>query len=104
MPASRLTMAPPPALPPSLSSFLPSVRPSVLPPAPLPLPLSPCPSPPAPRACVSLACVFRSRVSCQVYVGYMAVVSMTFFLITGALGFVSCFIFVRQIYSAIKID
>jgi transmembrane 9 superfamily protein 2/4 len=40
----------------------------------------------------------------QVYVGYMVVVSMTFFLITGALGFVSCFIFVRQIYSAIKID
>ena len=39
-----------------------------------------------------------------VYVGYMAVVSVTFFLITGALGFISCFIFVRQIYSAIKID
>jgi len=39
-----------------------------------------------------------------VYVGYMAVVSLSFFLITGALGFLACFLFVRQIYSAIKID
>ena len=38
------------------------------------------------------------------YVGYMAVVSLTFFLITGALGFLSCFVFVQQIYAVIKID
>jgi transmembrane 9 superfamily member 2/4 len=38
------------------------------------------------------------------YVGYMFIVSFSFFLITGSLGFLSCFVFVRIIYAAIKID
>ncbi|EKX53685.1 hypothetical protein GUITHDRAFT_156950 [Guillardia theta CCMP2712] len=38
------------------------------------------------------------------YVGYMLIVSVSFFLITGSFGFIACFIFVRHIYSSIKID
>jgi transmembrane 9 superfamily protein 2/4 len=38
------------------------------------------------------------------YVGYMALVSLAFFLVTGAVGFLACFWFVRTIYAAIKID
>ena len=38
------------------------------------------------------------------YVGYMLIVSLSFFLITGSVGFLACFWFVRTIYAAIKID
>jgi len=39
-----------------------------------------------------------------VYLGYMGVVSLTIFLICGSLGLLASFLFVRQIYGAIKID
>lgn len=38
------------------------------------------------------------------YFFYMAMVSFTFFLITGSIGFISCMWFVRKIYGAIKVD
>jgi transmembrane 9 superfamily protein 2/4 len=38
------------------------------------------------------------------YFGYMAVVSYGFFCLTGTIGFYACYLFVRQIYGAIKID
>uniref|UniRef100_A0A7S0EL14 Transmembrane 9 superfamily member n=1 Tax=Hanusia phi TaxID=3032 RepID=A0A7S0EL14_9CRYP len=38
------------------------------------------------------------------YVCYMFIVGFAFFLITGALGFLASFVFIRTIYSAIKID
>jgi transmembrane 9 superfamily protein 2/4 len=34
-------------------------------------------------------------VATMMYVSYMFIVSFSFFLITGSLGFLSCFIFVR---------
>eukprot|EP00708_Paratrimastix_pyriformis_P002287 GAFH01001029.1.p1 GENE.GAFH01001029.1~~GAFH01001029.1.p1 ORF type:complete len:668 (+),score=246.91 GAFH01001029.1:279-2006(+) len=42
-------------------------------------------------------------VSALLYFSYMLVASLLFFLLTGTIGFVSCFIFVRRIYSAIKV-
>ena len=36
--------------------------------------------------------------------GYMTIVSMAFFALTGTIGFYACYIFVRKIYSAVKID
>eukprot|EP01061_Rhynchopus_euleeides_P034896 TRINITY_DN58862_c0_g1_i1.p2 TRINITY_DN58862_c0_g1~~TRINITY_DN58862_c0_g1_i1.p2 ORF type:complete len:640 (+),score=291.32 TRINITY_DN58862_c0_g1_i1:46-1965(+) len=38
------------------------------------------------------------------FFGYMAVISYIFFVITGTIGFIACFWFVRKIYSSIKID
>ncbi|GLI64024.1 hypothetical protein VaNZ11_007185 [Volvox africanus] len=38
------------------------------------------------------------------YFGYMLIVSYGFFCLTGTIGFYSCYIFVRKIYSAVKID
>ncbi|CAM9124637.1 unnamed protein product [Ectocarpus sp. 4 AP-2014] len=43
-------------------------------------------------------------VSTSVYFGYMLVIALTFFLLTGSSGFFACFWFVRKIYSAIKVD
>lgn len=40
----------------------------------------------------------------MVYFGYMLVIALTFFLLTGSSGFFACFWFVRKIYSAIKVD
>jgi hypothetical protein len=34
----------------------------------------------------------------------MSIVSITFFALTGTIGFYACLIFVRAIYSAVKID
>ena len=39
-----------------------------------------------------------------IYFGYMAIISLAFFLITGSIGFVVCLMFVRRIYGAIKVD
>jgi transmembrane 9 superfamily member 2/4 len=39
-----------------------------------------------------------------IYFGYMSIVSLTFFLITGTIGFYSCFWFNTQIYGSIKVD
>eukprot|EP00903_Cladosiphon_okamuranus_P019925 g18312.t1 len=43
-------------------------------------------------------------VSTSLYFGYMFVIALTFFLLTGSSGFFACFWFVRKIYSAIKVD
>jgi len=38
------------------------------------------------------------------YFSYMWMISFTFFLVTGSIGFISCLWFVRKIYGAIKVD
>eukprot|EP00195_Chlamydomonas_chlamydogama_P006578 CAMPEP_0202903266 /NCGR_PEP_ID=MMETSP1392-20130828/23330_1 /ASSEMBLY_ACC=CAM_ASM_000868 /TAXON_ID=225041 /ORGANISM="Chlamydomonas chlamydogama, Strain SAG 11-48b" /LENGTH=640 /DNA_ID=CAMNT_0049590357 /DNA_START=131 /DNA_END=2053 /DNA_ORIENTATION=+ len=38
------------------------------------------------------------------YFGYMLMASIAFFALTGTMGFYACLIFVRKIYSAVKID
>ncbi|KAF5832623.1 EMP/nonaspanin domain family protein [Dunaliella salina] len=38
------------------------------------------------------------------YFGYMSMISIGFFCLTGTMGFYACYIFVRQIYGAVKID
>mmetsp|Transcript_43573 Transcript_43573/g.52697 ORF Transcript_43573/g.52697 Transcript_43573/m.52697 type:complete len:637 (+) Transcript_43573:122-2032(+) len=38
------------------------------------------------------------------YFGYMTMVSYSFFILTGTIGFVACFLFVRAIYASVKID
>merc|ERR1712032_1708510 len=43
-------------------------------------------------------------VSTVLYFGYMGLMAVLFFLVTGAIGTISSFIFVRAIYSSIKID
>jgi len=43
-------------------------------------------------------------VSGLLFFGYMFLVSMFFFVLTGTIGYFACFHFVRKIYSSIKID
>mmetsp|Transcript_47954 Transcript_47954/g.111895 ORF Transcript_47954/g.111895 Transcript_47954/m.111895 type:complete len:611 (+) Transcript_47954:93-1925(+) len=43
-------------------------------------------------------------VSTMLYFGYMAIISMLFFLLTGSIGTLGSFTFVKAIYSSIKID
>eukprot|EP00899_Mesostigma_viride_P019725 jgi/Mesvir1/27754/Mv07442-RA.1 len=43
-------------------------------------------------------------VSGIMYFGYMTIISLAFFLVTGAIGFYACFMFVRTIYGSVKID
>jgi len=43
-------------------------------------------------------------VSGVLYFGYMLLGSLAFFLCTGTIGFYACFLFVRTIYAAVKID
>lgn len=38
------------------------------------------------------------------YYGYMSIIGITFFLITGTIGYFSCFWFNQQIYGSIKVD
>jgi len=38
------------------------------------------------------------------YFAYMAMISITFFLLTGSIGFFACLWFVQKIYGAIKVD
>lgn len=38
------------------------------------------------------------------YFAYMSMISITFFMVTGSVGFFSCLWFVRKIYGAIKVD
>lgn len=40
----------------------------------------------------------------MLYFGYMFIVSYSFFILTGTIGFVSTFFFVRAIYASVKID
>ena len=37
------------------------------------------------------------------YFSYMFIVSYGFFCLTGTIGFTACYLFVRQIYSAVKV-
>merc|ERR1719456_148273 len=43
-------------------------------------------------------------VSVLLYFGYMGIMSGVFFLVTGAIGLISTFYFVRAIYGSIKVD
>jgi len=45
-----------------------------------------------------------SGVSVLLYVGYMLIASYSFFMLTGAIGFLACFLFVRAIYAAVKVE
>jgi len=38
------------------------------------------------------------------FFGYMGIISYIFFVLTGTIGFIACFWFMRKIYSSIKID
>ncbi len=41
--------------------------------------------------------------SALIYFGYMGLAAATFFLLTGTIGFLACFFFLRIIYSSIKV-
>merc|ERR1719218_50524 len=43
-------------------------------------------------------------VGAMLYFGYMFIIAYTFALVTGSVGFVTTFMFVRAIYGSIKID
>lgn len=43
-------------------------------------------------------------VSTMLYFGYTAIMVFLFFLLTGTIGFIACFWFVRKIYSVVKVD
>eukprot|EP00922_Rhytidocystis_sp_ex-Travisia-forbesii_P046299 GHVS01069023.1.p1 GENE.GHVS01069023.1~~GHVS01069023.1.p1 ORF type:complete len:654 (+),score=47.37 GHVS01069023.1:161-2122(+) len=43
-------------------------------------------------------------VSVMLYFGYMSIVAYAFFLLTGAIGFIATFVFVRAIYGSIKVE
>ena len=45
-----------------------------------------------------------TRTGTVLYFGYMFIISSSFFLLTGTIGFLACFWFVRVIYGAIKVD
>jgi hypothetical protein len=53
---------------------------------------------------LSLQLEITQFVSTLLYFGYMSMMAVTFFLLTGTIGFVSCLYFVRKIYSSIKVD
>ncbi|KAG0240344.1 hypothetical protein BGW41_007057 [Actinomortierella wolfii] len=46
----------------------------------------------------------RSFTSMVLFFGWTAIMSIMFFMLSGAIGFFSTFLFVRKIYSSIKID
>ncbi|KAG0354652.1 transmembrane 9 super member 2 [Podila minutissima] len=46
----------------------------------------------------------KSFTSMVLYFGWTAIMSMMFFVLSGAIGFFSTFMFVRKIYGSIKID
>ena len=48
--------------------------------------------------------VMTRGVSILLYVGYMLIASYSFFVLTGTVGFLSCWFFVRVIYSAVKVE
>lgn len=51
-----------------------------------------------------MLCLAVQLVPMAMYFGYMFIVSYSFFCLTGTIGFYACYIFVRKIYSAVKID
>merc|ERR1712151_300145 len=46
----------------------------------------------------------RKPVSIMLYFGYMGIVSILFFLLTGSIGTIASFLFVKKIYGSIKVD
>jgi transmembrane 9 superfamily protein 2/4 len=46
----------------------------------------------------------RDFASTFLYFGYTFIIVWLFFLVTGMIGFLSCFWFVRKIYSVVKVD
>jgi len=46
----------------------------------------------------------EKAVSGLLYFGYTLIMSLSFFVLTGAIGFYACYFFVRKIYSSIKVD
>jgi transmembrane 9 superfamily protein 2/4 len=40
----------------------------------------------------------------MLYTGYMSIISLTFFIVTGTIGFIACFWFNCIIYGSIKVD
>lgn len=71
-----------------------------------------CPAPPpytlADRpllsaVCWRMPCMSIGGVSLLLYFGNMMIFSLTFFLLTGAIGFFSAFWFITKIYGAIKV-
>merc|ERR1711976_512949 len=49
---------------------------------------------------------FRMKkfVSILIFFGYMGIASYIFAIMTGTMGFLACLLFVRKIYSALKVD
>jgi len=43
-------------------------------------------------------------VSVLLYFGYMLIICLSFFVLTGTIGFCSCFYFVRKIYGAVQLS
>ena len=43
-------------------------------------------------------------VSIMLYIGYMTIASYSFFTLTGTVGFLACWCFVRIIYGAVKVE
>ena len=43
-------------------------------------------------------------VSILLYLGYMAIASYSFFMLTGTIGFFATWFFVRIIYGAVKVE
>lgn len=48
--------------------------------------------------------VVTHKITTFIYFAYMSVLSLGFFILTGAVGFLSCLTFIRAIYSSVKID
>jgi transmembrane 9 superfamily protein 2/4 len=48
--------------------------------------------------------VMTRGVSVLLYIGYMLIASYSFFVLTGTIGFLACFFFVRAIYAAVKVE
>ena len=44
------------------------------------------------------------KITYALYFGYMSIISLGVFLLTGAIGVFSCFLFNFAIYSSIKVD
>jgi len=42
--------------------------------------------------------------STVLYFGYMLMITIAFFVLTGSIGFYSCYFFVRKIYASVKVD
>ena len=63
-----------------------------------------CPALPSPLLPSSRRMEADGRASLFLYTGYSFMASCIFFLMTGTLGFLGCYAFVRRIYSVIKVD